>query len=274
MMRFPSRLGPLLAGLFLVAGVASSEEIDTSGLADLPPADVVILGEVHDNPAHHVNQALAVAALRPNALVFEMFGPKAALAVTPEVRGIAERLADTLDWEASGWPDFAMYHPIFLAAPDAVVFGGDIPREEVRRAVTEGAAAVLGGSAPLFGLDQSLDPEEQELREAGQMTAHCDALPEDILPGMVEAQRLRDAGLARAVLAAIAETGGPVVVITGNGHARQDWGLPRMLARAAPGLTVLSLAQFEGPPEDEPPYDLWLVTAPAPRDDPCAVFRD
>ena len=105
------------------------------------------------------------------------------------------------------------------------------------------------------------------------MEAHCDALPEDILPGMVEAQRLRDAALARAVLAAMAETGGPVAVITGNGHARRDWGLPRMLARAAPDLTLVSIGQFEAPPEDDPPFDLWLVTTPAPRDDPCAAFR-
>ena len=41
---------------------------------------------------------------------------------------------------------------------------------------------------------------EQAAREAEQMAAHCDALPEDILPGFVEAQRLRDAALAEDVL--------------------------------------------------------------------------
>jgi uncharacterized iron-regulated protein len=266
-------LGPLLAGLYMTRAAIASE-IDENVLAELPAADVIVLGEVHDNPRHHLNQALAIAALSPKAIVFEMFGPNEALAVTPEVRGRADRLAEALDWESSGWPDFAMYHPIFLAAPDAVIFGGDMPREEVRRAVTEGAAAVLGGSAPLFGLDQPLDPDEQAQREAGQMTAHCDALPKDILPGMVEAQRLRDAALARAVLAAMAETGGPVAVVTGNGHARRDWGLPRMLERAAPALEILSVGQFESPPDGVAPHDLWLVTPPVARDDPCAVFRD
>ena len=72
-------------------------------------------------------------------------------------------------------------------------------RGDVRRAVSEGAATVFGGAAPLFGLDAALDPEEQATREAGQMAAHCDALPEDVLPGMVEAQRLRDAALAAAM---------------------------------------------------------------------------
>ena len=69
-----------------------------------------------------------------------------------------------------------------------------------------------------------------------QMDAHCGALPEEMLGGMVEAQRLRDAALAEGVLAALAESSGPVVVITGNGHARLDWGAPRMLERARPDI--------------------------------------
>jgi uncharacterized iron-regulated protein len=114
---------------------------------------------------------------------------------------------------------------------------------------------------------------EQETRNTLQREAHCNALPEDILPGMVEAQRLRDAALARAVIAAVQEAGPPVLVITGNGHARRDWAIPRMLRRAEPDLTVLSIGQLEATPEDPPPFDLWLVTEPAERGDPCAAFR-
>ena len=268
------RKGPLLAGLFLVAALAAeAREVHVSDLARVE-ADVLILGEVHDNSEHHVNQATAVAALRPRALVFEMFGPSEALEITPARRRDADRLAHVLGWEDSGWPDFTMYYPIFVAAPDAVIFGGALPHGEVRRAVEEGAAAVIGGSAGLFGLDAPLDPEEQAIREAGQMAAHCDALPEEVLGGMVEAQRLRDAALARAVIAAMAETGGPVALITGNGHARKDWGVPRMLARALPDATVYALAQMEDWPEEDAPYDAWIVTEPAPREDPCKAFRD
>ncbi len=90
---------------------------------------------------------------------------------------------------------------------------------------------------------------------------------------MVEAQRLRDAGLARAVVAAMLETGGPVALITGNGHARTDWGVPRMLGRALPDATVISVGQFEAAPSGPVPHDLWLVTEPAERPDPCLAFR-
>lgn len=269
---YPCILGPHVAGLFLATALQAAE-IDAAGLDALLPADIVILGEVHDNPAHHDNQARAVAAMGAAALVFEMFGPEAALAATPEVRGDAGALAGALGWDGSGWPDFALYWPIFEAAPEAAVFGGAVPREDVRRAVSEGAASVLGSGAALFGLDAPLDDGEQDRREALQAEAHCDALPDEVLPGMVEAQRLRDAALAHAVVAAMAETGGPVAVITGNGHARKDWGMPPMLARVLPDARVLSVGQFETPPDDAPPYDLWLVTERAERDDPCRAFR-
>ena len=267
-----TRTGPLLAGLFL-AGSVWAEEISSDDLAQLPEADVVIIGEIHDNPVHHENQGLVAAALSPTALVFEMIEPDVALVATPENRRNPQVLAEALGWQDSGWPDFAFYYPIFVAAPEAAVFGGAVPRQTAREAVREGAAAVIGGSAALFGLDRALDPDEQATRNALQGEAHCGALPEDILPGMVEAQRLRDAALARAIVAAFAEAGGPVLVITGNGHARRDWGIPRMLERVDPDLRVLSVGQFESVPDDDAPFDKWLVTPPAERGDPCAAFQ-
>jgi uncharacterized iron-regulated protein len=165
-----------------------------------------------------------------------------------------------------------MYAPLFTAAPAARIVGGALPRAEVRRAVTEGAAAVFGPDAGRFGLDRPLPAAEQAAREADQATAHCDALSEEMLPGMVAAQRLRDAALARAALEAWRRTGGPVAVITGAGHADRERGIPAALAEAAPGLSVLSIGQFEAPPADPPPFDLWLVTEPAEREDPCAAF--
>ena len=77
--------------------------------------------------------------------------------------------------KASGWPDFAMYHPIFAAAPGARHYGAELPRAE-SRAVFEGgrqAVAVSDGRiAALLAAD--LDPAMQAAREELQMAAHCD----------------------------------------------------------------------------------------------------
>lgn len=264
------------AALLLAAALAApagAGEIAPAALAALPPADVVILGEVHDNPVHHAHQAAAVAALQPAALVFEMLTPEQAARATPEARANADRLAAALGWEGSGWPDFALYWPIFAAAPGAAILGGGLPRETVRRAFAEPLPEIFGPGAAAYGLDRPLPVAEQAEAEAEQQAAHCNALPEEMLPGFVAAQRLRDAALARAVVEAHAATGGPVVLIAGSGHARTDRGVPAKLARAAPALRVLSVGQLEGRPAAAPPFDLWIVTPPAPRSDPCAAFR-
>lgn len=235
--------------------------------------DIVVLGEIHDNAEHHLNQARAVAALAPEALVFEMLTPEQAARATPAVRSDPAALEAALGWNASGWPDFAIYWPVFAAAPDAAIIGAAVPREEARRAFESPLAEVFGPEAPRFGLDRALSPEDQAAREAEQQAAHCDALPEAMLPGMVAAQRLRDGALAAAALAALADTGGPVAVITGSGHARTDIGVPALLRLAAPEVAVVSLGQVERPATAPQPFDLWIASDPAPRDDPCAAFR-
>lgn len=262
----------LLVVLACLAPLPSQAET-FHGFDALAGAQVVILGEVHDNPAHHLWQAEAIAALTPSAVVFEMLTPAQAARITGDLRETPERLGEVLEWEASGWPDFAIYLPVFEALGAASVYGAALPYEDVRAAVSEGAAARFEGDAGLYGLDHPLPDEDLALRLEMQADAHCNALPEDLLPGMVEAQRLRDAGFARTVLQAVDETGGPIALITGNGHARTDWAVPAMIAAARPDVSVVSIAQLEDRPEGPVPFDRWRVTEPAERDDPCAAFR-
>lgn len=262
---------PLLLALSL-GGAAAAREIGPDALDRLPEVDVVVLGEVHDNPAHHAHQARAVKAVEPSALVFEMLG-EAQIAALPTDLTDAEAVEAATEWEARGWPDFTMYHPLFTAAPGARIYAGDLPRSVVRMAVRDGAVAAFGPDAARFGLTEPFPQEVQAEQEEAMLAAHCFAMPREALPGMVEAQRLRDATLAEAALRALRETGGPVVVITGVEHARTDIGVPAVLRRAAPEVTVLSVGQMETVPEERPPHDLWLITdGVAGRGDPCAAF--
>ncbi len=258
--------------LALTGFPVSAHEIGPDALSNLPPAQIVFLGEVHDNPFHHEHQAKAIAAIAPRALVFEMLTSAQADSV-PKPLPDEAALGDLLEWEASGWPDFSMYYPMFTAAPEAAIFGAALPRDKARAAMGQPLYEAFEGDAARFELDESLDPELQAMREARQNAAHCDALPPEMLPAFVDIQRLRDAMLADAALRAHEATGGPVVVITGTGHTRTDWGAPAKLARAAPELALLSIGQYEAPLNGPAPNDLWLVTDPHPRPDPCEAFR-
>lgn len=236
-------------------------------------ADVVVLGEVHDNPAHHLVQAEAIAAIDPAAVVFEMLTEEQAARITDELRADPEALAEALEWRAGGWPDFAIYYPVFQAAGAAPVYGAAVPRERTRTAMQIGIARAFGAEAERYGLADALEVEELADRLNLQLEAHCGAIPVEVLPGMVDVQRLRDAVLARVALRALAETGGPVVVITGNGHARRDWGVPSYLALVAPEVTVFALGQSEAGLVPDGGFDLVLDADPVAREDPCGGFE-
>ena len=235
--------------------------------------DILILGEVHDNPDHHAIQAEKVAALMPKAVVYEMLTPKQADGVILTNVGDPGALEKELKWHGSGWPDFSLYSPIFEASPNAKVYGAGLPREEARAAVSGGISEIFGEESEAYGLDQPLPQHEQEKREALQLSAHCDALPEEMLPGMVEVQRLRDAKLARAVKRALDETGGPVALITGNGHARKDWGVPFFLQQVLPDADVSVLGQTEDNIPLAGGFDSVISSPAVDRPDPCDAFK-
>lgn len=251
----------------ILAAPATAREVGADALDALPQVDIVLLGEVHDNPEHHANQARAVAAIKPAALVFEMLLPEQVKRL-PADRSDAAAVDAAIGWTARGWPDFALYQPIFAAAGKVRIYGADVPVADVRRAAKQGASVVLAG----FGLEKPLPEAVQKQRETELWAAHCFAMPKAAMAGMVEVQRLRDASLARAALRALRETGGPVVVIAGAEHVRSDWGVPAILAEIAPSVTVLSVGQVEGAAGAEP-FDLWISTeGVAGRDDPCGAF--
>lgn len=267
----------LLGALALILSAAPlwaaplSDQMPAEALAAMRAADVVFLGELHDNPAHHLIQAEALAAIAPKAVVWEMMTEATAARLTPEAVDSPERLERLTGWADSGWPPLADYMPVFRAARDARQYGALIPREALGQVIAEGAVAAFGAEAGRYGLDQPLPVTEQAVREADQQAAHCGAMPADKLGLMVDIQRLRDAALARAALLALMETGGPVVVITGDGHARRDRGAPLYLLRAAPETRVFALGQAEAGRIDGA-FDAVVDSPAVDRPDPCAGF--
>lgn len=242
-------------------------------VTDMSEADVVILGETHDNPVHHQRQAEIIAKIEPAAIVYEMLTQGQAERITPEMLRAPDALRNALKWDASGWPDFSLYAPVFMAAPDAQVYGALVPRNLARDVLSDGVSKVFGPEAAIYGLEQPLPPAQQKAREALQMAAHCDALPVEMLPGMVAIQRLRDAVLAQTAVRAFREAGVPVVVITGNGHARRDWGIPDYLRRVMPDASVFVLGQAEDGAVLGEGFDAVLSAPAAEREDPCRAFN-
>ena len=236
-------------------------------------ADIALLGEVHDNPAHHLEQARIVAAMQPAALVFEMLTPAQVSAAEGVDRRDMAALAGALGWADSGWPDFQIYAPVFAAAPMAQLYGAGLPRAEARAAYSNGISESFGAFSEAYGLTKDLPADQMQARLTLQFQAHCEAIPRESLTPMVALQRLRDAYLARAAMQALLETGGPVAVITGNGHARSDWGATALIRQLDAEITVIALGQSEEGQTLDGGFDLIIDSPDVDRGDPCDAFR-
>jgi uncharacterized iron-regulated protein len=256
--------------------------------ARMMDADLVILGELHDDPRHQAMQAALIAATNAPAAAFEMI-PASAEAALAQLRAKAD--PSDADRAAAAWDRYEPWHPpIRTLSADAPAIGAGVERTALRGAIGGTAAAMFDGDAAAFGLSAPLPPATQAAMEDEQMRAHCNAMPAEMAPGMVEAQRLRDAAFASALLRAADARArpGPAVLVTGDGHARRDRGSPAYLAAAAPSRSLLVVGQINRPADGDwraalaqwqgadgaPAFDVVVITdAPQGRGDPCEAFR-
>lgn len=243
-------------------------------------ADLVLLGELHDNAAHHrVRGALiAAAAARRPAVVFEQFAAAPAPIAVPLAGQTMEDWLDASGFDRTGWK-WPLHAPVVEAAGAhaRALWGSGVSRDALRSVVRGGTAAAPADLRRL--MEQApLDDAAREALDHELMEGHCGQLAETMIPGMRAAQAVRDAAMTRALLAAAAD--GPAWLIAGNGHVRKDIAVPRLLRQVAPDRRVLVVGLTErrtgaGAPgaAERERYDLVIATPPAERDDPCAGFR-
>lgn len=256
-------------------------------------ADLLLLGETHDNADHHLLQAwllgvVASSGRRPS-VAFEMLGThqQPGLDASQARPGASpDDVAAAVAWAESGWPGFDLYRPVFDAAlaSGLPLAAANLPRDLAREVVRRGRDALPDGLRQRLARDEPFPEAEAAEMRKEMADSHCGELPESLLDPMVLAQRARDAQMAERVEAA-GERG--AVLITGSGHARRDRGVPRHLRRDVPSRAVLSVAFLEVSPGDRDPADYaaaygtsalpfdWVVFTPAAeREDPCASLRD
>jgi uncharacterized iron-regulated protein len=239
-------------------------------------ARFVILGEAHDNAEHHRLQAQIFESMlragRAPALAMEQFDREHQASLdAARARGErdAEALADAGRFDRKGWrwPD---YKPLvtLAASRGLAILAANFSRADARTLMRSGRPAE--GLAPA-------SPELHAVLEKDIVEGHCGLRPSmPVLAGMIEAQRARDAHMARVL-----STAGPAgaVLIAGSGHARRDRGVPAYLAPALQEQ-LLSIAFMEVEASGQAPrhayrhlFDFVWFTPGAARDDPCKGLR-
>jgi len=249
-------------------------------------ADILLLGEVHDNPHHHAGQAQAMnwlfSTVLPDAprpvVVFEMLdrGQQIELDV---YTGDAENFGEAMGWAARGWPDSALYMPIFNAAfaAEARLVAGDLRKSVLRGLYDLGPDILPPDIRRVYDLLEPLDGDWRDDMADIQFHAHCGLIPRSRMAGMVTVQRARDAALAEAVIQSREdEPAAPVVLIAGAGHIRLDHGTGALLRRALPETDILAIGFVEATAWDGtalPEFDIVWTTPGVDRPDPCDSLR-
>lgn len=207
----------------VIVRTSTGERISAGQLvSELAAAELVLLGEKHDNPDHHALQLWLLQAMeqkRPQgSVVFEMLTtPQQALAQQVQQEIVQGRepqdLAAALEWNR-GW-DWQQYRELldYSVRGKAQLLAGNLTRDALMQ--------IYRAPPPL---DDGLAAQEavQDLLHEHIFEAHCGKLPEAQVPAMVSVQQQRDLHMARALL----QGRKPAVLIAGAYHVRKDMGVP------------------------------------------------
>lgn len=264
-----------LTALGLCVGIGLLLTAWANQAASSTAAWIMLLGEVHDNPDGHRQRTDALrveveAGFRP-ALLMEQFDRENQAALTQAQAQCRDAdcviaAAGAKRWE---WP---LYKPVIELALKyrLPLIAANVSRADAGKVIGGGLPAALDAETiRQFKLDQALPTDLAARQRQAIIDGHCGKFPEDMVPGMVNAQVARDVWMAK--LLAEHSTNG-AVLLAGNGHVRKDVGVPRWLSLVTAIKPDVHGYVEKAEPGDAAAYDVTHVIPPHPRPDPCAAL--
>lgn len=228
-----------------IIDLKTGKAIDFPTLIDqLGPVNVIFVGEIHNNPEHHLIQVQLLQALMtryapPVAVAMEFFDTTRQSVLDRFMAGDLDENAflKEVDWENAWRFPYRLYRPLLWVAKDkgSALLGINAPNRIVRKVARTGL--------------ESLPPEErnQIARDIDlKNNAHRDYLssifkqhgsgkksPHGLgnFDYFYQAQCVWDETMAQTIADYIKVHGGKMVVFTGNGHIVNRFGIPERVLR-------------------------------------------
>ncbi|MEE2787751.1 MAG: ChaN family lipoprotein [Myxococcota bacterium] len=258
----------------LVGQIWSSRErrmIGEQQLAQrLRSAPIILIGERHDHPDHHVIQGRILQALPAGVLVgFEMLNLRDTAVVAKA--NSPESVRTLTNWDQSGWPSFNIYAPVFKALFE----GGHQPaavhpdRAHVRQ-------SMMGPNSQAHSIgayEGVLSPRGVAALRKDIDLSHCGYAPAGLVNAMMLAQEFKDRVMIKHLMA----PPGPKqrVLIAGNGHVRRDYGVPNHTDRSVISIGIMEVKPAQISPKDYGPhrYDYVWFTPRLDNLSPCEKYK-
>lgn len=255
----------------------------------------ILLGETHDNQQHHQRHLQVLNWLTANqqkpALLMEQFDIEHQAAMNAAIAAgkNADEIAVVGKLNRRGW-HWPQYQPLvnLALANQLPIIAANLSRATARGVFTKGFSAI-----PAYALPANLSPQlfnstwnnaRQEAVVETMVASHCGQLPKERAPGMVNAQRARDAVMAEAIFK---QQKIGAVLIAGRGHVRRDIGVPLYIKQINARANLLSIGMVEvisdkNSPEAyaeltaadnaTQPFDYVWFSAKQERPDPCEAM--
>ena len=258
----------------VILDLSSGKEISEPILAErLRSADIVLLGELHDNPFHHQARANFIPRFAHDEPTIVAEHLPAGRRVTSTGEAGSDLEAAGFNRKGWGWP---LHQPLFesVLGRGYALIGGNLPAGFSKELMTQGQAAMALPMAKSYEKSTLPDPARAQL-EQDLVDGHCGQLPEKYLSPMKLVQRATDISMATALLA-----NRPAILVAGNGHVRRDYGVPQVLAALDPSLKISSIGFYENGTDRAEllkslagRYDFVWLTDRAQRGNPCEDFK-
>lgn len=255
-------------------------------------SEYLLLGERHDNLVHHQHQTWLVQQLAKTPLqvsvAFEMIDNYQGELLAKQKITSADQLIALLNHSKTNWDYERNYKSLFaeVLAAGYKIDMANLNKKRLMHTVKQGedklpaAYKRMLDKAPLS--TEQFNALQQEINQS-----HCNMLDDKSSRKLVLGQRMRDAIMAHSLLRSRA----PVkVLIAGNGHVRNDRGVPLYLRSnldtQGKQARILSIGLLEVETgETDPlayaelwgnntlPLDIVWFTPQVKRDDPCVKLR-
>ena len=241
-------------------------------------ADIILLGELHDNLFQHRARADLISKLQSEEIVIVSEHLSFGRELTYSGILLEDLEIIGFNKKAWNWPLHEVLYKKFeeFSLP---VFGVNLSKEDINNIYAGRGFSQSDILTPIVKRS-TLDSQSKDKLINDLIVGHCGVLEEDLLSFMYKVQRYRDAGMAY-----IASKVAPAIVIAGNGHVRRDYGVPQILKKINPNGNVISIAFLEIDKlsqttdnlikklfKDADTDYIWLTEAVS-RVDPCEKLR-
>ncbi len=233
--------------------------------------DLIFIGEVHDNPEHHLIQVQILQALveccSPISIAMEFLEKLQQPAIERYHRGELDEseFLKEVDWG----PDYHFYRPLIRMAKQngAAVLAINAPRDVVRKVARQGLESLDEPERNKIAkeIDLSNEAHQEYVREAYERHTHGDLKQFDYF---YEAQCVWEDTMAENLAEYLKGHEEKLIVFAGNGHIINKFGIPNRTIERIPVsmVTIMPYALSETETIEREMADyLWLTADYSPR---------